>query len=235
MSISFIPSSPLPHARSLQTTDFDLDYFNKSITPLDVHGRPVLTQQERADLALEQQISASGKPLSKAGSARVAAFDEENDEDDFAVPLLPVDKGIFRRKLAAQTVDEEMGLSGSAGGGSSSKGLLGGGDEESLDFGGKDGPKKGSLGKRMASIKEASGSGGSAQSLLSFIGLGSKNNSNVDPQMPILLKNDDNFLEHRKLLVQRWKENIRNKLLNQSPHDSFYDSDKEEEVLDLVL
>jgi len=44
----------------------------------------------------------------------------------------------------------------------------------------------------------------------------SRNNSSKhSANTPLLLKNDDNFLEHRKLLVQRWRENIKNKYPHQ--------------------
>jgi hypothetical protein len=64
----------------------------------------------------------------------------------------------------------------------------------------------------------------SSKSLLSRMGL--KANT-ADANRPLLLKNDDNFLEHRKVLVQRWKDNIRSKGLDVSGHG---DEDKEEEV-----
>jgi hypothetical protein len=64
----------------------------------------------------------------------------------------------------------------------------------------------------------------SSKSLLSRMGL--KANT-ADANRPLLLKNDDNFLEHRKVLVQRWKDNIRSKGLDVSLHG---DEDKEEEV-----
>jgi hypothetical protein len=63
-----------------------------------------------------------------------------------------------------------------------------------------------------------------SKSLLSRMGL--KANT-ADANRPLLLKNDDNFLEHRKVLVQRWKDNIRSKGLDLSGHG---DEDKEEEV-----
>ena len=61
--------------------------------------------------------------------------------------------------------------------------------------------------------------GTSSRSFLGMLGL-SKHNSTASAMntshshhsnKSLLLKNDDNFLEHRKLLVQRWKQNIYNK------------------------
>lgn len=62
--------------------------------------------------------------------------------------------------------------------------------------------------------------GTSSRSFLGMLGLSgmSKHNSTASAMntshhsnKSLLLKNDDNFLEHRKLLVQRWKQNIYNK------------------------
>ena len=71
----------------------------------------------------------------------------------------------------------------------------------------------------------------------------SRNNSSKhSSNTPLLLKNDDNFLEHRKLLVQRWRENIKNKYPHQprsrspspspssKPNGSSFVYEKDEEV-----
>lgn len=68
---------------------------------------------------------------------------------------------------------------------------------------------------------------GSEHSLLSYVGLGSKANLS-DSNTPLLLKNDDNFLEHRKLLVQRWKDTIHEKY-PPSPHASFHEQQRSQE------
>jgi hypothetical protein len=76
----------------------------------------------------------------------------------------------------------------------------------------------------MSRLSEDKAFDSSTKSLLSRMGL--KANT-ADANRPLLLKNDDNFLEHRKVLVQRWKDNIRSKGLDVSGHG---DEDKEEEV-----
>jgi hypothetical protein len=112
--------------RFLQTTDFDMDYFNKSFVPLDVDGNPILSRAKQEELALERDLEAAGfaaaaKPSHHSGgttsSKRVSFPTRDEGDPSYEVPLLPVDKGIFRRKGAPpgatqQSGDEEQGLSG---------------------------------------------------------------------------------------------------------------------------
>lgn len=93
-----------------------MDYFNKSFIPLDVDGNPVLSRAQQEQLALERDLEAAGFPTSVSGkhpgldgsnhseSHKVRAQEasrilQQSENDAYNVPLLPIDKGIFRRKL----------------------------------------------------------------------------------------------------------------------------------------
>ena len=184
--------------------------------------------------------------------------EEEPSGENAKIPLLPVDKGIFRRKLnPPPQASEEIAGEGGDGAGSAGGGGAGGANAASdsdLEAGNgsnnnsnnnskKEKERRNLVGRstsHLSGVTEGSASGGgSAQRLLSLIGLGSRHNSNVDTananatsaNVPLLLKNDDNFLEHRKMLLQRWKDNLKDKsFLNQSTHSSFYESEKDTEV-----
>jgi hypothetical protein len=102
-----------------------MDYFNKSFVPLDVDGNPILSRAKQEELALERDLEAAGfaaaaKPShhSHSGgissSKRISFPTRDEGDPSYEVPLLPVDKGIFRRKgapLSAAAGDEEQGLS----------------------------------------------------------------------------------------------------------------------------
>lgn len=267
-----------------------MDYFNKSFIPLDVDGKPILSRAKQEQMALEEELEAAGFAVpggggggeavpvtlsSKIRASQAAKLIEPKETDEnYEVPLLPVDKGIFRRKLGApgaEASEEEANnygntvsalgtnsyVGGGVGGGSSARsvssnlGMAAGsssahpasstqqqpqndGDGEGSE---SDGEKKKHKSARLTSIKEEHAA--STQSLLQRIGL-SRNStvSNLSSNTPLLLKNDDNFLEHRKLLIQRWKDNIRNKYPRQpspSPSSrqngsSFLYPEKDEEV-----
>lgn len=97
-----------------------MDYFNKSFIPLDVDGNPVLSRAQQEQLALERDLEAAGFPTSSVSgkhppgldgsthsesqSHKVRALEasrilQQSESDAYNVPLLPIDKGIFRRKL----------------------------------------------------------------------------------------------------------------------------------------
>jgi hypothetical protein len=110
--------------------------------------------------------------------------------------------------------------SGAAGAGGGSGDIAGQSSKKS----GPDSPKKGMAGTS------------SKRSLLSALGFGSghSNSERMSTKDELLLKNDDNFLEHRKLLMRRWRENMQSKHKEMSGvSDSFFDiPDKEQLEVD---
>jgi hypothetical protein len=223
----------------LQTTDFDMDYFNKSFIPLDVDGNPILSASQQEDLALERDLEAAGfiasEKLSGAGasdpnSPKHVKFPKKDETDpEYEVPLLTVDKGIFRRKVTHTTpgagavaADEETGLAAGDGPVSMAPSSDMAGDSNHGDSKKRLSPKPG----RFRSTSGDKLHGSSSHSLMSLMGL----KSTSDVNKPLLLKNDDNFLEHRKLLVERWKDNIKSKGLDSSIHNSSFHDDREDEV-----
>jgi hypothetical protein len=224
-----------------------MDYFNKSFIPLDVDGNPILSAAQQEDLALERDLEAAGFSASGKFSGAGAGTSDPNspkrvkfplkDETDpeYEVPLLSVDKGIFRRKVAhtgpagagagagaGAAADEETGLAGANGPVDMAPTGDTPGDSSHGDSKKRLSPKPG----RFRSTSGEKLHGSSSHSLMSMMGL----KSNSDVNKPLLLKNDDNFLEHRKLLVERWKDNIKSKGLDSSNHNSSFHDDRDDEV-----
>jgi hypothetical protein len=227
-----------------------MDYFNKSFIPLDVDGNPILTASQQEDLTLERDLEAAGFSASSKFPGAGAGISDPNspkrvkfplkDETDpeYEVPLLTVDKGIFRRKVShtgtpgagagagvvgrAAAADEETGLAGGNGPVEMTPAGDAPGDSSHGDSKKRLSPKPGRF--RTASGEKLLGS--SSHSLMSLMGL----KSTSDVNKPLLLKNDDNFLEHRKLLVERWKDNIKSKGLDNSNHNSSFRDERDDEV-----
>jgi hypothetical protein len=118
----------------LQTTDFDMDYFNKSFVPLDVDGNPILSRAKQDELALERDLEAAGfaaaaKPSHHSGgtasSKRISFPTRDEGDPSYEVPLLPVDKGIFRRKGAPPSMTQQSGAASNATVGDEEQGLSG--------------------------------------------------------------------------------------------------------------
>lgn len=83
-----------------------MDYFNKSFIPLDVNGNPLLSRAQQEQLQLERDLEAAGFAGNAASESTRVRIQEasrilQQSESDanYPVPLLPVDKGIFRRKV----------------------------------------------------------------------------------------------------------------------------------------
>jgi len=83
-----------------------MDYFNKSFIPLDVNGNPILTRAQQEELQLERDLEAAGFAGNAASeSTRVRIHEasrilqQSETDGTYPTPLLPVDKGIFRRKV----------------------------------------------------------------------------------------------------------------------------------------
>ena len=269
-----------------------MDYFNKSFIPLDVNGNPILSATQQQALRLEQDLEEAG-----FGASDRQHIDLEQGEGEH-IPLLPVDKGIFRRKGHQVTTTTADGADGTAeldpnhtssinnnGAGAgihtnaaatatlnnnpnntttasgilpsftprsvSFRAGLGLNDPSGLGSGLNDPSEHSNMGRNTPKTpqskqdlsEESKGHGASSsRSLLSIFGIktstdNNNNNSNSSRNRPLLLKNDDNFLEHRKLLVQRWKDNIDSKQLDRSNHtnnNSFYE-EKEQEVRIFLL
>jgi hypothetical protein len=245
-----------------------LDYFNKAITPIDINGNPIIPKKHGKQ---DAHGAVTAIPIEGVNTGAGGGEDEEEEEDEqarayAAVPRLPVDKGIFRRKMPpAPAVQEKpagkdvppkkssgllasiwsmteggqfaprpsdappasTGAGANVDGGpeSGAAGAGAGGDAgdvagQSSKKSGPDSPKKGMAGTS------------SKRSLLSALGFGSghTNSERMSTKDELLLKNDDNFLEHRKLLMRRWRENMQSKHKEMSGvSDSFFDiPDKEQ-------
>ena len=83
-----------------------MDYFNKSFIPLDVNGNPILSRAQQEQLQLERDLEAAGFAGNAASESTRVRIQEasrilQQSETDgtYPAPLLPVDKGIFRRKV----------------------------------------------------------------------------------------------------------------------------------------
>ena len=85
-----------------------MDYFNKSFIPLDVNGNPILSATQQQALRLEQDLEEAG-----FGASDRQHIDLEQGEGEH-IPLLPVDKGIFRRKGHQVTTTTTDGADGTA-------------------------------------------------------------------------------------------------------------------------
>ena len=239
-----------------------MDYFNKAISPIDINGNPIRsgmqsTKSQAADIEAGGDLDNPFHSLksSEVGSAHrtmaskhVAMYGEQSQQDDELgyeeIPLQPVDKGIFRRKLPTPTPqqqqqqvvpsdhDEETGdaMGGAIAGAGSFRikpgsGKVSGVSPDSAD---EDEAKK----NMVPASSKLRNSANSVRSMVSdYLGIATKT-ANSDSNMPLVLKNDDNFLEHRKLLVQRWKDNIQDKMQNQS---SFRDDRFNSEEVNFVF
>jgi hypothetical protein len=111
-----------------------MDYFNKSFVPLDVDGNPILSRAKQEELALERDLEAAGfasaaKPSHHSGgttsSKRISFPTRDEGDPSYEVPLLPVDKGIFRRKGAPPSAFQQSGAGSNAAAGDEEQGLSG--------------------------------------------------------------------------------------------------------------
>ncbi|KAJ1386732.1 hypothetical protein B484DRAFT_410112, partial [Ochromonadaceae sp. CCMP2298] len=84
--------------KMLKSQDFDLDYFNKTISPLDIYGKPIRPERVK----VEEEMEELGRRANDGEVAAEARRLKEEGEMDQPAPFLPVDKGIFRRKMPTQ-------------------------------------------------------------------------------------------------------------------------------------
>ena len=272
-----------------QTTDFDLDYFNKSMMPVVEPGegdRGKASDDDDLEAGTGGATAGAGAGAggqvkdTDAGSEKSFRGSSQQDSSIAAAmrSLLPVDKGIFRRRLRTRKsdagddeggVDHSEGDNSGAGAGAGAVSMLkktDSDDEQAPLLARKKGEhgitsprapglmrqesrKDGNSFRHKAMLAAVGGpSGLSAPGLMrqesrkdgnSFrhkamlTGVGGPSGlsgvtvvskrSNVSAgsrAKPLLLKNDNNFLEHRKELVRRWKENAQSKMANAGELDN---------------
>jgi hypothetical protein len=185
----------------LKSADFDLDYLNKVVVPNSSFSKAEAVDGGVSDspLAAKNIVSQSKQSLSKIG-------DEEEGRGgatDHGLQV-PVDKGIFRRKLNIVIPhDVETGVNHDDKGAES-------GDES-----------KGN--KPNMTI---------AQKLLAMVGLQPQQPSGRSMRKMNSIKHQESFVEHRKSILQKWKDNIKNKMPKQK--SSLSEDEKETEVRDTM-
>lgn len=150
-------------------------------------------------------------PSSKGGKDDVASPRANTVAEGHVIPLLPVDKGIFRRKLAHRDIEK-----GETGGGDGDDGDGHNNDDEekktTLAHGGGGGVGGGSHGANGLSMTQQ------LSRFFSVRGHAIHPGSGADGSTPSAFHGEsrmskvENFVEHRQDLIRKWKHNIRLKL-----------------------
>ncbi len=180
----------------LKSADFDLDYLNKVVVP-----NSSLDNAELVETGVSDSPLAAKNMISQNKDDSVVLDAEINRKEGSAGLQVPVDKGIFRRKLNI-TTDLEAGNN-------HVEGVDVSGDESKVS-------------KPHRTI---------AQQLLSFVGI-NRPESSTKPfnKVNSSVNRDQSFLQHRQTILQKWKDNIRNKLPKQK--SALSEDEKETEVID---
>lgn len=178
----------------LKSADFDLDYLNKVLVPSSSFAKAELVASGLSDSPL------AAKNIMSQKDKQPSEVDGEKAEKDPSTTGLqvPVDKGLFRRKLNIIVPNDIEA-------GEKAEEAAASGDESKA-------PKQGMT---------------FAQKLLSMVGL--QQNASVRPlNKAKSIKRDQSFIEHRQTILQKWKDNIKNKMPKQK--STLSEDEKETEV-----